>query len=161
MEIPEWPYVWGAIMTWSKHVIIAIESLRHLLAGTLWFALILLFSRQLSNLPKTNLICAGLKLVKVENDRLTHIVTLATSIMKAGLCFVVLGQKDKMVLAKQCGIDEEDDVWLPSACAWSLKQDPGLLVISNMTVDERWASHTDPHSTKSVYKQKSSRPFSP
>ena len=71
-----------------------------------------------------------------ENDRLTHIVTLASSILKAALCYVVLGQKDKMVLAKATGIEESDSNWLPSACAWSLNQEPGLLVIENMETDE-------------------------
>lgn len=80
---------------------------------------------------------AGATLVKAEYDRLTHIVNLATSILKASLCYVVLGQQDKMVLAKACGTDDNDDSWLPAACAWSLSQEPGLLVIENMLEDSR------------------------
>ena len=57
--------------------------------------------------------------------------------MKAALCFVVLGQKDRMVLAKAVGIEDQDKTWLPAACAWTLNQDSGLMVVENMETDDR------------------------
>lgn len=82
---------------------------------------------------------AGLPLQKNENERLTHITTLASTILKAPCAFVILGTESGMVLASAIGTDDEDDAWLPSFCAWALGQPSGNLTIEDAEKDSRYA----------------------
>lgn len=73
----------------------------------------------------------------MHNERFSHITRLALNIMKASCAAVIIGLDDRMVLANQEGLDNEDDFWLPDFCAWALSQENGLLTIENLEEDTR------------------------
>lgn len=79
----------------------------------------------------------GAALSKAENERLSHITSLATTILKAPCAMVILGVDDRMVLASAVGVEPDDDAWLPAFCAWALSQQSGGLTIEDAAEDPR------------------------
>jgi len=81
---------------------------------------------------------AGLPLENRRNDRYSHITKLASAIMKASCSLVILGKEEGILLVNAEGLEDDDEPWLPQFCAWALGQQSGLLVIEDMSADERW-----------------------
>ncbi len=79
---------------------------------------------------------AGLPLDNRRNDRYSHITKLASAIIKASCCFVILGQEERMLLVNSEGLQDGDDPWLPQFCAWALGQASGLLAIEDMSAND-------------------------